>query len=192
MTGRGSPREMEIIRIAFRFAGFPQELCHAPGSGAPLPRAGRPRASRPWADLSRKRRPARKRVSDCPTATRSVQNANAPRRESSADYGFAASASLFIRSSVLGPMPLIARRSSHRVKDLLPVRALTMRSASTGPTPGRRTSESFGAEEKKIRGFRRKSGGTSLPARPALARFEGSPEAIAATGDDTARRTGIQ
>jgi len=34
MAGRHPPQELEIIRIAFRFAGFPQELCHAPGGAA--------------------------------------------------------------------------------------------------------------------------------------------------------------
>lgn len=65
------------------------------------------------------------------------------------------SVSDFNRSSFLGPIPLMARRSSHWVNDLLPVRALAILSARTGPMPGSRMSESGGAVERNRNGLRR-------------------------------------
>ena len=192
MAVSGPPHGSEIIRIALRITGFPQELCHAAGAGA-LPsrrRKGLVRRDRARA-VAVSGLTGRTRSTVSLTATRRLQNANDLTREIPARHGFAAPASLFIRSRVLGPMPFIARRSSHFVKDLLPVRALIMRSAITGPTPGRRRSESFGAEERKTKGFRRKSLGGSLRDRSDLAFAAGLP-AGSTRGCDTARGTGFQ
>lgn len=158
------------------------------------------------------------RAADSERATQSVQNAKRGLPTRAAQCDFAPSASFFSRSIVLGPMPLIPRRSSQRVNDLLPVRAFEIRSASTGPMPGRRTSESVGALERNRRGSRQYSAGTVPRARSRRVRADaaaevesgrseggrgGDPEAKSGAGEEAdaggaaaagarcARRTGI-
>jgi len=142
-----SPVPGAVSALRARIALFPQELCHAGRGGRHDPPATDP----PSAPRSLPNCRAR---CSAPAMLR-VQNAKRGRSTRVAQCDFAPSASLFNRSIVLGPMPLIPRRSSQRVNDLLPVRAFAIRSASTGPMPGRRSSESVGAFDRNRRGFRR-------------------------------------
>ena len=64
------------------------------------------------------------------------------------------------RSMIFGPIPRTRRTSSHEVNEPRPRLASTMREASTGPMPGRSSSESAGAVERKARGSRLKAGST--------------------------------
>jgi len=78
--------------------------------------------------------------------------------------GVSSRASRLNRATDFSPIPLTLSKSSHILKGLLPPLASHILAAITGPTPGRRASDSGGAVEKNNSGREINAGGSSCDA----------------------------